>query len=74
MSAAKVLSTQPYFFEPGSDLERGENEDEPAKPRLQMNASQRCIVTIFTPSTSIPGVPHSCYFFKSHRPPPLLYF
>ncbi|KAK5618045.1 hypothetical protein CRENBAI_023205 [Crenichthys baileyi] len=40
MSATKVLSTQPYIFEPGSDPEKEENEDEPAEPRLQMNALQ----------------------------------
>lgn len=49
MSTMEDLSIQPYTFEPESDSEQEENEDdEPAQPRLQMDASQSWCVTVPT--------------------------
>ncbi|MEQ2309612.1 hypothetical protein AMECASPLE_000704 [Ameca splendens] len=56
MSTMEDLFIQPYMFEPKSDPEREENEDgKPAEPHLQTNALQQCVITVFTPSSSIPS-------------------
>ena len=48
MSTTEDLSSQPYMFEPESEPERDENEDdEPVEQRLHMDVLQWC-VTVFT--------------------------
>ena len=45
MSTTEDLSIQPYMFEPESEPERDENEDdEPAEQRLHMDVSQWCVL------------------------------
>ncbi|MEQ2228004.1 hypothetical protein ILYODFUR_004228 [Ilyodon furcidens] len=49
MPTMEDLSIQPYMFKPKSDPEREKIEDdEPAEPRLQMNALQMCVYCIYT--------------------------
>ena len=64
MSTTEDLSSQPYMFEPESEPERDENEDdEPVEQRLHMDVSQWC-VTVFTHETLVfrPFTTVSIYF------------
>lgn len=47
MSTMEDFTIQPYMYEPESDPEGEENEDdEPAESRLQMDVSQWCVIIL----------------------------